>query len=56
MMPELVPGRQYQFRVSAINSIGESQLSTVLMMVAATVPDAPRQPELVESDRTYISF
>ena len=55
-MPELVPGGYYQFKVSALNSIGESQMSSALVMIAATVPDAPTMPQLIESDRTSITL
>ena len=55
-LPELVPGGYYQFKVSALNSIGESQMSTALVMIAATVPDAPTVPQFVESDRTSITL
>lgn len=44
VLPELVPGNYYRFRVSAVNSIGESDQSETIVMIAATVPDAPQLP------------
>ena len=43
-MPELVPGTYYQFKVSAFNSIGESDLSPAISVVAATISDPPTVP------------
>lgn len=37
----LRPGTTYSFKVSARNSVGVSQLSTFLPVLAATTPDAP---------------
>lgn len=42
--------------MSAINAIGESDQSVSLMLVAATVPDSPGQPTMLESDKTYIKI
>lgn len=55
-LPELVPGQYYRFKVAAVNSIGESDQSEALTMIAATVPDAPAAPELLQSGRTYVEI
>jgi hypothetical protein len=36
-------GKSFYFKVSAVNSIGEGELSFPYLVVAATVPDAPTQ-------------
>jgi len=46
-MPELVPGAYYQFKVSAVNSIGESDMSLALIMIAATISDPPSEPNFI---------
>jgi hypothetical protein len=55
-MPELVPGTYYQFKVSALNSLGESDLSSAVSILAATFPDPPSIPTKVQADKTYISI
>jgi len=55
-MPELIPGAYYQFKVSAVNSIGKSDMSSALIMIAATISDPPSEPSFIESGRTFISF
>lgn len=37
-LPELIPGQYYRFKVTAVNSIGESDMSEALVMIAATIP------------------
>ena len=46
-LPELVPGEYYEFKVSAVNAIGESDISASVRIIASTVPDAPLQPRSV---------
>jgi titin len=55
-IPELVPGEYYQFKVSAINSIGESVISDPVSIIASTVPDAPTAPENVVSEKLFIEI
>lgn len=55
-LPELIPGVYYQFKVSAINSIGESDLSPAISIVAATYPDPPSQPTATNTDKTSITI
>jgi hypothetical protein len=51
-------GKSYYFRVSALNSLGEGELSDPYLVVAATVPDAPilltRNDDF--TSRTVVSF
>ena len=52
----LTKGNTYRFKVSAVNHIGESQLSTEGSVIAATVPDAPSAAPLkVTSTKTSIT-
>jgi len=37
----LTPGTSYSFKVTARNSVGSSEKSTALSVLAATIPDAP---------------
>jgi hypothetical protein len=37
----LIPGETYKFKVTARNTVGSSQESAVLSVIAAKVPDAP---------------
>jgi hypothetical protein len=53
-IPELIPGEYYQFKVSAVNSIGESEISDPISIIASTVPDAPLTPTSVIEEKTYI--
>lgn len=55
-LPELVPGQYYRFKVTAVNSIGESDRSEALVMIAATIPQAPEALQLTETGRTYVEF
>ena len=36
-----IPGETYKFKVTARNTVGSSQESAVLSVIAAKVPDAP---------------
>lgn len=51
-------GKSYFFKVSAVNALGEGELSDPYLVVAATVPDAPieltRDDEL--TSKTVVSF
>ena len=51
-------GKSYFFKISAINSIGEGELSDPFLILAASVPDAPIQ--LLRNDilstREVVSF
>lgn len=51
-------GKSYFFKVSAVNALGEGELSEPYLVVAATVPDAPI--ELTRNDdltsKTVVSF
>lgn len=59
-VPKLIEGHEYEFRVMAENSQGLSEPLKTDRPVRAkppfTVPDRPGQPELVDSDRTFISI
>lgn len=43
-------GETYEFKVIAVNSIGESIASTILSILAAQVPDAPTDLVKLSSD------
>lgn len=51
-------GKSYFFKVSAINALGEGELSDPFLVVAATVPDSPI--ELVRNEvltsKTVVAF
>lgn len=49
-------GVSYSFKVSAVNSVGESPLSDEFTVIAATVPAAPATPTLVSQSQTLIQF
>ena len=40
-------GTYYQFKVIAVNAIGDSAPSEAVSLIAATFPDAPNTPTLV---------
>lgn len=53
----LTTGTTYKFKVTALNSVGESlKSSPVLAVVAAKVPDAPPNVRLVGATSAYIEF
>jgi titin len=52
----LTPGVYYQFKVIAVNSIGQSDPSEAESIIAATAPDAPSEPALVFQDETSIEI
>lgn len=51
-------GKSYYIKVSAINTIGESELSDAYLVVAATIPDAPSHLTRNEviTTKTILSF
>ena len=59
-VPKLIEGHEYEFRIMAENSQGLSEpLKTdrpIKAKAQFTVPDRPGQPELVDSDRTFITI
>ena len=52
----VTPGENYSFKVLATNAVGESLLSLATTIKAATVPDAPSKPVLVDQQPSYIEF
>lgn len=52
----LIPGRYYQFKVTALNIAGESNPSAAATFLAADFPDAPTQPYLITSTSTTVTF
>lgn len=52
----LTRGALYQFSVSAINTIGESLLSSISSIYAATVPLAPAAPTIVLQTASAITI
>ena len=46
----LSAGQFYQFKVTAINDIGESQMSDAATFIAADYPDAPTDVQKVAAD------
>ncbi len=59
-VPKLIEGHEYEFRIMAENAQGLSEPLKTEKPVRAkapfTVPDRPGQPELVDSDRTFIDI
>lgn len=55
-MPLLVPGVYYQFKVSAVNLIGESDQSPAAKIIAATYPDAPSLPTKVNAGKNFVQI
>lgn len=52
----LTAGVYYQFKVIAVNNIGDSDPSIAVSIIAATVPDEPFAPTLKFSDETSIEI
>ena len=52
----LKTGDTYQFRVAAINVVGDSQYSEVFSAIAATLPSAPGTPTRLGSGETTIAI
>ena len=52
----LTTGVYYQFKVSAINAIGESTQSVAVMLIAATVPDVPSTPIMLAAEEDFITI
>jgi hypothetical protein len=50
----LVTGIYYQFKVAAVNTIGESDQSVAIILLAAQAPDTPGVPTVISSDKTFI--
>lgn len=55
-MPQLVPGGYYQFKVSAVNLIGESDQSAANQIIAATNPDPPSIPTKVSAGKNFVQI
>lgn len=59
-VPKLIEGHEYEFRIMAENAQGLSEPLKTDKAVKAkapfTVPERPGQPELVDSDRTFIKI
>lgn len=51
-------GKSYNFQISALNTIGESDLSDEYMVVSATIPDPPFELTRNEvlTSKTTLSF
>ncbi|XP_073811656.1 projectin protein bent isoform X33 [Musca autumnalis] len=59
VVPRLVEGTQYEFRVMAENAQGRSSPLTSDPIIAKnqyTVPGAPSKPQITDSDRNFISI
>ena len=52
----VTPGLRYHFKVLAINAVGSSELSPAVDKIAATIPNAPINLELLSQSATSISF
>ena len=52
----LANGLYYKFKVSALNIIGESSLSSDFSFLCASTPSSPGQPFLISSSKTNIKF
>lgn len=52
----LIAGRSYQFKVSAVNDVGEGERSNAVSIIAASKPEQPPQPTLVYQSPTQINI
>ena len=52
----LTPGVNYGFAIKAINIVGVSDLSSLEIIMSATVPDAPSTPVMVSQSETQITI
>lgn len=52
----LKTGDTYQFKVAAINVVGDSSYSSVFSAMAATLPSAPGTPTRLTSSETLIAI
>ena len=50
----VIPGENYKFKILATNAVGPSLLSQSETIKAATVPDAPDKPTLLDQQPSYI--
>ena len=53
---DLTTGEIYNWRIIAINTIGNAPESAPLMVIAAVIPDAPVAPTSTSADKTSISI
>ena len=52
----IVPGNTYNFKVLAVNSVGQGPLSPLVSRLAATVPNPPTNLQIISQSTTSISF
>jgi hypothetical protein len=52
----MTPGALYGFAIKALNVVGSSDLSTLSVIMSATVPDAPSTPLMVSQSETQITI
>ena len=52
----LTAGNYYEFKVTAVNAIGESAYSVKIRIIAASVPDAPINLVMVSQSKTSLAF
>lgn len=50
------PGLRYHFKVLALNAVGPSELSPAVDKIAATIPNAPINLQMISQSETSISF
>lgn len=55
MATGLTAGTNYGFAIKAINIVGASDLSSLKVIMSATVPDAPSTPVMVSQSETQIT-
>ena len=51
---DLIDGNAYQFAIKAINSIGSSQYSASVLIIAATVPGKPSAPTVTTASSASV--
>jgi large repetitive protein len=51
----LTPGQNYGFAVKAVNVVGVSDLSSLKVIMSATIPDAPSTPVMISQSETQIT-
>ncbi len=52
----VVQGKVYNFKISAINSLGEGPLSSALTVIPAATPNSPQGLTVVVADSTHIQL